>query len=255
MPQTFTQPGRFKIAFVLKEERLRDCVKVITDNVEPDDASPALPSLTPEPLRFYVEFNEGGELHTESLDEVLSLANSGTRRIKVVAINTHWSVRPQVSLRFSDSTFATVGYNISGSDQDVFFLASKLDEAIARTREWYSRIARADVVRLGFTVLLVAFFALLLWLGVLAITGQLSNEPVSARSSALGNLIAWGAFLIVLVVGYPLNRLRSWLFPVGIFAIGEGKERLQRLQFWRRTLGVGVVLAAVLNVVTGILLR
>jgi hypothetical protein len=160
-----------------------------------------------------------------------------------------------VALRFSDSSTSSVSYSVSGDQRDVFFLSSELDDAIARTRMWYSRIAHADVVQLLIGLLLALFVGALLLTGVLALTGQLGDKPTTARDTAIGNLLGYGLLFSVILLGSLANRIKRRLFPVGIFAWGEGSNRLQRLAFWRNVFGLGVMLAVIVEVTVGLMLR
>jgi hypothetical protein len=55
-------------------------------------------------------------------------------------------------------------------------------------------------------------------------------------------------------LGYLLNKLRAWVFPIAIFAIGDGVQLVSRLAWWRGLLGVAVIVAALVNIATGLLI-
>jgi hypothetical protein len=70
-----------------------------------------------------------------------------------------------------------------------------------------------------------------------------------ASDSLTGMLLGYvgtGIFVAVALVG---SKLRDFLFPAGTFLIGDGKQRYERILFWRKSvLGLGVLLPLCVSV-------
>ncbi len=74
------------------------------------------------------------------------------------------------------------------------------------------------------------------------------DDDVSLRDVALVVLWLLGPMVAVYAGVSLLDRIRRWLFPSGIFAIGNGVDRHNSLAATRRVIGGGVVLALVISV-------
>jgi len=251
----FTKTESYKIAFVLTEGLLRDCVETIKQELEVDPPELAPGSSQLEPITFDVNLVKGGSFATDSLDDVLALSNSGQKQIEGIEIRTSYWASPRTSLRFRVSDLNNVSYRVTGDDRRAFFMASRLEDAISRTKVWYSRIAHADIVQLLMVALGVLAALYLAVAGVYALLGRIGDTPTSPRQTAIANLIVYGTVAALVLSGILANRLKKWLFPTGLFAFGDQLERLNRLRFWRSVLGVSVVLAFVTNIATTLMFQ
>lgn len=252
MSSEFRKEQDFKIAFVLTEKVLRDGVASLrkelrsTEVLSEHEAS--------EPLRYTIELGSGG-FSTDSIDEVFALQNSGTKRVKAVTVSTTFWVTPTVYLRYRGTGFPnSVSYSVSGDERQVFFMVAQLDEFIERTRVWYSRIAHLDMLQTLFALLATFWVFALIVAGVFALAGAFDSAPPSTpREAILANAIVVTVLVVLIILAGGLNRLRAWLFPVGVFAFGDQKDRVQKLRFRRSFFGISVITALVVNVVTTLL--
>lgn len=248
----FTKSNDQKIAFVLAETLLRDIAEtvskelVVADSLREDAAAP---------LQYDVELIESGEFSTDSIAEVLGLPNSGAKRIKAITIRTKYWAKPRVFFRFRDVDFVpSVTYRVTGEEKQVFYLSAQLDDLIRRSRSWYSRLAHLDAVQAILSLLLVLWVLFIVGATALVLTGAFDDTAsTSARDTILANGIGLAGLALLLALGGVLNKLRTWLFPVGIFSIGDDHDRVERLRFWRGFFGVGLIVAMGVNIVTTLL--
>jgi hypothetical protein len=155
----------------------------------------------------------------------------------------------------SKQIIANVHYNISdATDSQVLFLSSKLDDEISRIRTWYSIIAHLDAIRVVFLLLLLALLVCAGVLGVLFLARGTGTEPLTIGVSLASALVAYLAMAIIAAVGAGMNWLKTSLFPIAVFAFGDGEERLKKLHARRQIAGVTVAIPLVLSLSVGLIL-
>jgi len=60
--------------------------------------------------------------------------------------------------------------------------------------------------------------------------------------SAADTLGSMGQLLAV-ILGFPLYKLKGYLFPIGVILIGAGKDRDKKREIWRQiSIGVAITL-------------
>jgi hypothetical protein len=249
----FTKSNDHKIAFVLTETLLRDIASTISKELASADPSR---EVAAKPLQDDVELVESGEFATDSIEEVIGLPNSGSKRIKAIAVRTKYGAKPRVYLRFRDVALVpNVTYRVTGEEKHAFYMSAQLDDLVVRARSWYSRLAHLDAIQAILGLLVILWVLATLGATTLALTGAFDNAgSTSARDTIVGNGIALGGLALLLVLGGVLNRARAWLFPAGIFAVGDDRNRVERLRFWRGFFGVSLIVAVGVNIATTLLL-
>lgn len=177
-------------------------------------------------LEFTVKFSDGTSVEYSTEQEILGQPNSTKRAItSMIAGATSDGHAAYVTLRNDPAPF--VEYTVNGPQRDVIYLADQLDDWTAAIRQWYSLfLSKGIVMGLIFGAILVP-----LWL-----------------ASRVATFFAIkGLWILPLLVG--IGFIEYWffrLFPVGVFAIGQGARRHQYLTYLRNTLlgGFGLSLAA-----------
>ena len=252
MAGEYRREGNFKVAFILTEELLKDCASTIEEALTSTDEQL---SAQRSKMQFQVEFARSGEFSTDELEDVLALANSGTGLIRSITISTNLFRTPKVHMRFRNTTsIDSVSYSVTGNDRDTFLVAGRLDELVGRSRAWYSRLAHLDMVSVLLGLIVVAWVIITTATGLMAILGKYHSGESNAGDQAAAFVITMAALIVVTIAGMLLNQFRRWLFPVAIFAIGDERRREQKLQFWRSVLGIAIIIALVVNVVTALVL-
>lgn len=127
------------------------------------------------------------------------------------------------SIRFSDSEFGSIAVSISGPELEVERLRADLLAIVSGVRPWYAPLARFYS---GFAIFYL-FFAVVL--GAFA-TVMVINKFVDWLNPAEDlSATNYDAVVLVLLVGFGAawvgNEVRQRLFPIGMFTIGQGKNR------------------------------
>lgn len=256
MPSAYQQSMTHRIAFVLDEPLIRDTVRILEDNVT-DSTSVTTARAK---LQFEVKQLDKRTISTNDVNELLRLPNATRSRIQILTISTTYSVEPTVRLVFARAAHGpTIAYNIAGQQVPTSFIADQLDDISARAKQWYTRVAFADAVGTVLNLILAFFF-----LSSIVTTMQIFTRG-PAESARLDQLATFSNFtaatsaiglaiLVLVGLGFALNRLRTWLFPTGIFAFSDGIHLVARLAWWRGLLGISVLLAIGINLVSSLLL-
>ena len=256
LPTNFEQSRTYRTAFVLTEQLVRDMTTLINEN----SASTTDPANLDDRFQFTIKMVNDSAIRTGDVEDVLRLANHKDARITSLSGTTGYRFEPKVSLTFARSDYGfTISYTVAGSQVASSFIASQLEEIIKRSKPWYNKIATTDSV----AVLLNFMLGLCVLASILGVVVRLNQDAASAAKlesettvDSVLTVLNWIGFaaLALIGLGYLLNKLRAWVFPIAIFAIGDGVQLVSRLAWWRGLLGVAVIVAALVNIATGLLI-
>ena len=173
-----------------------------------------------------------------TLDELLAFENPPNKDIQELVLSGKGrSSDRSASLRFMNSDDSNTWITMEGPEEAVVTFNASVEEQLSSMKPWYAVFAKLEFLVIGLLLVVVAYLGLL----VLAATGLIGGQKPSApdlRSTALGNLIAVLLVSAPLVVGLALNRWRRNLFPIGVFAIGQGRKRHADREWLRSTVVV-----------------
>lgn len=197
-----------------------------------------------ENLNYTVRLSDGSSITCDSADEVLGVQNSRERQITSVWMDTPYRSEPRIEVKLNTAWYSDpVEYEVAGSEKDVFHSSARLREYFLGVRQWYSFIAKPGL-RMWFAFqafILLTFYFTLTWLERL-----LGIEP-SANLGALILLSFGGVTTISGVAWLSFYALRKWLFPTGIFAIGDGVNRYNGIVTARKVIGGSIILALLVS--------
>lgn len=247
MPSRTRKSKEFKMAFLLDEPAFRRLVSTVQDVISRDEKRAEQPELfqPTNEIDYFVTFSDGSSLECDSVEEVTQIPNSQNRKITSISLTTSEHRETRVELSFRGSSDDSVQYGITGTERDVFYFSNQTEEQLSALRQWYSPIATAGI---GIFLILAVF--LMSWLVVGAITlGDSLGLEGSVDTVWEGLTLPLVMFVALAVVFGPiwlLGVLRDRLFPVGVFAFGDGAARYKRLQ------RVHTVVASILFVSIGV---
>ena len=137
-----------------------------------------------------------------------------------------------------------VSIDITGREGVASRLKEKVLDVLSGMRPWYSWIASVDLLTTFAIVFIIPFiilpiFILFEWIPV-------SDSPPSNSGSVKGSAISTLFLLSTLLCFGGLHRLRGFLFPKIVFAIGQGESRFKLLEKirWGVIISFGVSFAA-----------
>lgn len=136
----------------------------------------------------------------------------------------------------------------------MFYVATELRAALERTHTWYTWVSFSITTAfVAFSAVLLV--AVLLSLALLAPSEVVSGEPSTVNDSIIGILGALAFAGGILALAGVVIKVKDRLFPAGIFTISDGRERFERIRFWRRAvLGLGITLPLAVNFTTALIL-
>ena len=186
-----------------------------------------------------------------TVKDFIAYENSKLKRIRRIHLSARSNdYSKSATIIFRDALWANsrVSINVNGREDVVSRFKEEVLDIAAGMRPWYNWIASADLFTMfgiGFCAFLfiLAIFILFEWI---PISDSPPSDSKSIKSSALMLLFISGTLLGL----WGLHRLRGFLFPKGVFAIGQGESRHKHMEQVRW----GVVIAFLVSFAAGLLL-
>jgi hypothetical protein len=235
------------MAFVLDDDLIRRLVNILVR--ETSEGSKADEISHHEDIVCEATFFDGTEMQNASVEDILALPNSRRSRIKAIRVSTLYRSRVRASIRFNNQRIAPVSYYLSGENRDVLVLSDKLDDFLPQIRPTWSPLARFSFV-MFFVILYIASFTLAsLYLAFSYVffpnelSGTTSESPPGSTSLFLA------VVFLIFVVGLVLDWIRTKLFPMGTFAIGQGVKRSRNLNFARGVFLTAIIIPVLLELI------
>jgi hypothetical protein len=213
----------FRAAFVLDQPALERALHILRE-VSGD-------------VELRVHCSDGSRKYPSSSEELLSLPNTSDQAITRIWLATTYTTSPRVSIdmRNDFEMGPSIECTVDGQDKDVVFLGHRLSEWVSTIRQSYSAIAFSSPTSYGFVLVSYVFGTVLLGAAF-----HLFRDVSAPRALGIG------------VVGVSLasapwwgKRVRRRLFPIGLFAVGDGIRRHQQSVSLRRQLSLGATLVAI----------
>jgi hypothetical protein len=190
----------------------------------------------------------GLSLEPASIDELLSVPNTGSYKIRTLKLAS-WGA-PTISVTFTLDSGAPIQIHLSGEDAEVVKVSERLEREILQARKgpWPDILDSlwVDKMYLGY-----GQFA--------GLVGTLALGPVGPLKPGISYWAFFGRFLLAYCLFTIAAAAFLWIicskvYPKGIFLIGAGvheyeslRNRRQQLSIW--TLIAGVAAAAVFTVI------
>ncbi|HEX8564710.1 MAG TPA: hypothetical protein VF648_03510 [Pyrinomonadaceae bacterium] len=209
--------------------------------------------LTPE-IEFEVECKDNLKRRFPTLDKLLEFENSPKKDILVLSIWGRSKERDtRVWLKFDRDTSSNVLISIDGNEEDTVAVNNLVEERLSALKPWYSFLATRDFT----LILLISVFALFLGMSLAIALGVVGgadrpSSPETIRSSIAAQLIAIAFIISPLIFGYVLNKMRAVVFPMGVFAIGQGVKRHSDKELVRTLIVIGFFISTASSVIVSL---
>ena len=190
-----------------------------------------------------------------AVKELIDYENPKSKRICRIYLSARDGFEKSATITFGDfSSFSGgVSLNITAREDVVVRLKDKIWDIVAGTRPWYNPLAGFNFTNITHWVVYFFFiFSGLVLIRFLSFKFGLisdSKDGIEIRSQI------W-VFILLLSVIFGivccifLTKLSKWLFPSGVFMIGQGKSRFETLKRVRW----GVVIPFAVSFAAGCLL-
>ncbi len=190
------------------------------------------------------------------LAELLEFENPPKKDIKALWITAASKDRKtRLLLKLDKDSSSNILISIEGSEGSVIAINDLVEERISSMKPWYNFMARTDFV----SILLILLLVLILGIVLAVVFGMVGgvdrpSSPVSIRSTVTGQVIALALVLAPFILGYILNRIRQAVFPMGVFALGQGAKRHSDKELVRTVVVVGFLVSFASSIVAALVL-
>ncbi|MBU4348569.1 hypothetical protein KJ830_02250 [bacterium] len=248
----FTISKEIKHAILIDENSLNDLFKFISEKYEK--------------VEIIAKCNDGSLLETKDIKEILSFENPNYRKIISITITGRNS--PEEKLSFSiinkfppypislDFPFggpSTAECTIVSEKEEIAkFNSDKLKQMLLELKPsfFYDFLARISL--LSIIALFWGTTSMIYWVKVFF-------GIIPKTSSNFSGIEAF-SFIVILIIAlivitYPFDLLRQWLFPKVFLLLGKQKKNMKTIQNYRTIIFVVLILGMVISIAAGLLLR
>lgn len=191
-----------------------------------------------------------------TVKDLIDYENSKSKRICRIYLSARsedYSKSATIAFRDSSSFSGGVSLSITANEDVVLQLKDKMLDIVVGTRPWYNLLAHSDLATpTGFVFYLLFCVVVIVLNTFIAFKFGLISD--SKEGMELGDQLMsfiWLTFIIFFILYFAFfSKLLKRLFPLGIFAIGQGKsqyETLERIQWC-------VVIAFMVSLAAGVVL-
>ncbi len=218
----------------------------------PDDLAKvdkALHTFSGQPASYSTSCADGVTRWFTSDVELADYPNTKDGAITDIRVSTTSQLHDRDgSISFKNSDLGTISYQFRGPEPAVTAARDAVRVSIEETRTWFHSIAVRNFVSVAFAVVTVpAVLGILLGAYFVFDPPPTPADPESAASRFGLNLVVVTVIGVV-ALGWGMNRLVSFFFPVANFAIGAGLRRYERENAIRKA----VVVAFAVSVAAGL---
>ncbi len=241
-----TIPKEFKQAFLVYENDLRNLYKFLKESFDE--------------INIHVECSDNSHFEPLDIDELLEYENPNYRKI-IIIMFTMKSLEQTCLLKIGTqpeqiafSNSALIEIKINDINKEGVF--SELNKKLQELKPWYSILTYWDFTWLLPIIIFIPITILAIYKNLEKAIPKIYNDinttvvnQVKASSvftDSEGTAIILLILLIVLLIGYSIQKFKSYLFPKIFFEIGKQKNILSRINFWRIT-----ILSSLLIGITG----
>jgi hypothetical protein len=143
---------------------------------------------------------------------------------------------------------------VAGDNKDVIYLSGKLEEILAGTEPWYSKIILPALGRavLAGMVFSIAFFTFIS--GIATIIRPVDEiNAIIILNIRLPYILMFIGF-VLFILNFYSRAIMEAVFPSAVFEIGAGSQLAARASFTRITLGSTLGLGVVASLIATLLL-
>jgi hypothetical protein len=207
-----------------------------------------------QPLKLEAKCSDGVTRQFNSLEKFLSYNNASTSRLEEVSLRVS---QYSPTLREFKLSLGSSSPNISGSisaDENTREDAVRsVLEVLRGAKPWHGWIAGWNIHPSYFLLLAACFFAFT----VFVISADWGPANPGERLAFRINFakIGFCISLLLPVFGWPLDKLRRYLFPRSVFLIGAGISRDEKLNIWRQIIVGSIIVGGAISLLCGLLIE
>lgn len=202
------------------------------------------------PAKIYAECRDDVRRQFTSIEELIRFENAMQSEIVLLRLESNdFTANKRCTITFSRKWYNYgIDLEITGRDDVVTRLRDDAVTILSGTRPWYGWIADQN----AFFVIILLMIAIGLaghaYLAFFSSTSHLPSKPTSPREDSLVQLFAYALLATLALLAFVLQKTKNWLFPYGVFVIGQGDAR-HRFREKARWLFVGTVLTTAIGLI------
>ncbi len=198
-------------------------------------------------FNFEIECKDSLKREFKDLGEFLKFENPPGKDIRILRIKGYSDdLKTRFWLRLDKDPMKNVFLSIEGDEQAVMAVNDLVDNRLAAMRPWYALFSNpfAYLIMSGFITLLYIIF--ILW-GLA--TGKLTVNNLSESFSKIQVASLIVPIIIGIVMPIIFRKAQLYVFPMGVFAIGQGAKRHKDKDILR----TGVVIAFAISLLSSVI--
>jgi hypothetical protein len=209
---------------VNKTQSIKQPFVLTPDDLQKLDAKLRRHKLKPE---FEFECSDGLQRKVSILKGLLDYENPPNRSIKRLSVRAYSdNYKRSVHLTFGGDLGSYIHLMITSDDEDsALKLLQDIEERVTGMRPWYAPIARFDFLIVA--LLFMTSVWLIASIASVYVKPAPSQTTVSPGQIALGIGVIFTAYVLPILLGLLLNRIKDWAFPKAAFLIGQGEKRFK----------------------------
>lgn len=225
----------FKQAFLVHENDLKNLYKFLKENFNEIELS--------------VECSDKSSFNPIDINELLEYENPNYRKItkiKFVVKSLEQTCLLTIGTKSEEIIFsnsALIELKINDINNEGVF--NELNKKLIDLKPWYSVLTYLDFTWLFPLIALAPLLIITIFRNLEKAIPKIYNEvnattinqmkTASIFTDSEGTAVMLLILLIVISIGYFLQKFRNYLFPKIFFVIGKQKKNLSRINFWRNS--------------------
>ena len=195
---------------------------------------------------FTATCNDGSQLETTKIQDILSFENLNYRKVEVISCVAFGETNDEAFvLVLEDKKGISAELHLtSDNDEKALYISQEIIKRLLDTKPNYDWVARIPVIAAVMSVLMVLW----LLLQIAVVTGVAELKYSIGGVEYFNNSIFMA--IVLLGVTYPIEKLKQYLFPKVFFLIGKQKKTMETIQKVRSFIFITVILSLVLGLLT-----
>jgi len=240
-----------KHALLIDEKNLRELFEFISNKYEK--------------VEITIKCNDKSLLETKDIEEILSFENSNYRKIISITITGRNSLEERLSFSIVNDlsrNILDVGYPLFGPTAEYTVISEKeeiaqfnSDKLIKLLLElkpsfFYDIFSRTTLLSI---IVLFGGTASIIYCGGVGfgIISRTSSNVSGIESLSAGVIL----FIALLVITYPFELLRQWLFPRVFLLLGKQKKNMKTIENCRKIIFIVLTFGILVSIIAGLILR
>ncbi|MDQ1610401.1 MAG: hypothetical protein QOG00_332 [Pyrinomonadaceae bacterium] len=199
-------------------------------------------------LKFQIESKDKFKRDFSSKEELLNFEHPPNKDIRILRISGYSDKVSFFLIRFDKDSLKNIFMSLDGDEEAVMALSEIVDNRLAAMKPWYSLLASPVPWIL---LLLTPGILLFLWDLVRILTGRVSTQVIFG---GFGSVYVWIIGLSGALVFLFLERLKLYIFPMGVFALGQGARRHKNMETIRTVVVVAFLISIISSIVVALVL-